>query len=43
MRLKTSEWEKVTYSLICIFVFFYAREEKKIEIKKMKSLDNVMY
>ena len=40
---KTSEWKKVTYSLICIFVFFCAREEKKIENKKMKSPTMEMY
>ena len=34
MRLKTSEWKKVTYSLICAFVFFCSREEKKIQNRK---------
>ena len=29
MCLKTSEWKKVTYSLISVFVFFCAREEEK--------------
>ena len=28
--------EKVTYSLICVFVFFVRAKKKKIEIKKMK-------
>ena len=41
-RLKTSEWKKVTYSLICVFVFFCAREEKKIKNKKTKNLYNIM-
>ena len=37
MRLKTSEWKKVTYPLICVFVFFVHAKKKKIENKKMKS------
>ena len=44
IRLKTSKGKKVTYSLICIFVFFCAHREKKTENKKKKkSLYNVMY
>ena len=36
MRLKTSDWKKVTYSLICVFVFFVhaKRRKKKIENRK---------
>ena len=34
MCLKASEWKTVTYLLICVFVFFCAREEKEIENKK---------
>ena len=39
---KTSKGKKVTYSLICVFVFS-VREEKKIENKKIKRLYKVMY
>ena len=38
MRLKASEWKKVTYSLICVFMFFvHAKKKIIIIIKKMKS------
>ena len=38
MLLKTSKGEKVTYSLICIFVFFVPAKEikQKMENKKQK-------
>ena len=29
MCLKTSEWKKVTYSLICVFVFFVRAKKRK--------------
>ena len=28
MRLKASEWKKVTYSLICVFMFFVHAKKK---------------
>ena len=34
MCLKTSEWKKVTYSLICVLVFFVCVKKKN---RKMKS------
>ena len=34
MCLKTSEWKKVTYSLISVFVFFAHAKKKKWKIKK---------
>ena len=36
MCLKTCKWKKVTYSLICVFVFFCTREENKIRKKKIE-------
>ena len=43
MRLKTFKGGKVTYSLICVFVYFVHAKKRKKKIKKMKSLYNVMY
>ena len=34
MCLKTSEWKKVTYSLVSVFVFFVHAKKKKIENNK---------
>ena len=36
MRLKTSMREKVTYSLICVFVLFVWARKKQIENWKLK-------
>ena len=40
MRLKTSMGEKVTYSLICVFVLLYEQEKKnrKLKIKKKRKV-----
>ena len=40
---KNHEWKKVTYSLICVFVFFVCTKKQKTENKEMKSLYNLMY
>ena len=40
MRLKTYEWKKVTYLLICVFAFFVQarkRKQKKEDKKREKS------
>ena len=44
MRLKESKREKVTYSLMCVFVLFMpAKKREKKKIEKKKSPHNVMY
>ena len=42
MRLKTSKGGKVTYSLICVFVYFVHAKKRKKKIKKKSLQCNVL-